>query len=277
MDPEFGPALAAIVTGDLAELQALLAADPTLAGRRSSCSHPTLLQMVAVDAKKLPDPVGAARVLVEAGAPLAEPLVAAASVDAREVLRFLLDRGAEIDGDPVWRPLDEALYWRHLELARVLVDWGAAVRTLRASAGLGEVARMEPHFEGGTLRADAGAIGSPWPDLVPPERANDPQDILDNAFVLAAQNGSIPAASWLLERGARLNACPPGYHWKGCALHAAAWRGDRTMVEWLLSQGADRSIRDGMVGGVPAGWARHHGHEGLAVFLESGIEAGEGA
>jgi hypothetical protein len=43
------------------------------------------------------------------------------------------------------------------------------------------------------------------------------------------------------------------------------------MVEWLLSIGADPSIRDGLVDIDAAGWAIHHGHIEL-VQLFGGVK-----
>jgi len=199
---------------------------------------------------------------------MAEPLVAAASVDAREVLRFLLDRGAAIEASP-WTPLDEALYWRHLELADFLVDRGAKPRSLRATAGLGRTSELERFFARGELQTQAGPIRSPFPDTVPLGRANEPQDILNNAFVTAVNTGRRQAAALLLDRGAQLNAKPPGFHWRGTALHAAVWHGDADMVRWLIDEGAGPFIQDDLAGADAAGWAAHHGHPELLVLLRS--------
>ena len=55
------------------------------------------VQCVALDGKDKPNNVEMARVLIEAGAELNEPLVAAASMDNRAVAELLLDHGAAID------------------------------------------------------------------------------------------------------------------------------------------------------------------------------------
>ena len=269
MDPVFHPAMAAIATGDLDGLRALLATDPELVRRRSSCSHPTLLQLVACEATQLPDAVGAARILVEAGAELSEPLVAAASVDAREVLLYLLEQGVGVDGQGDWTPLDEALYWRHRDLAQVLLQQGAQIRSLRSAAGLGRVDAVEGFFPQGALSPTAGPIRSPFADTVPDERASAAADVIDHAFVMASNNGQRDAAAALLARGAQINAKPPGYHWRGTALHAAVWHGDQPMVEWLLQHGADPSIRDGLVDSDAVGWAKHHQHPELVALLST--------
>src|SRR5207302_2878483 len=96
------PAMAAIRSGDLENFKALVSQDPTLATSRSSTSHPTLLQCVALegkgedkgDSEDKPNNVEMARVLIEAGAEINQPLVATASIDNRAVAELLLDRGA---------------------------------------------------------------------------------------------------------------------------------------------------------------------------------------
>src|SRR5215216_2382467 len=98
MEAKFHPAIAAINSGDLEKFKALVAADPSLATSRSSRSHPTLLQCVALDGKDKRNNVEMATVLSDAGAELNELLGAAASINNQAVAELLLDRGAAIDG-----------------------------------------------------------------------------------------------------------------------------------------------------------------------------------
>ncbi len=267
VDEEFGRAAGAIYAGDSDCLASLLSDDPGLATRTSTVGHPTLLQLIACEAGDLPDPIESARLLVEAGAEIAAPLVAAAGCNSVAVVEFLLDRGADIDGDGSWTPLDEALYWANRDMASLLVERGATVRALSTAAGLGSISDVDAFFDGGRLSDRAGPIGSPFPDTVSDEVAHDPQSLLDHAFVMAVNNGQRPFAEALYARGAAVNTKPPGYHWQGTALHAAAWRGDRDLVTWLLSVGADPSITDGLANNNAAGWATHHGHpELLSLF-----------
>lgn len=265
MDPEFGYAAIAIVTGDNDELRQLLAADPGLATRESSVSHPTLLQLVACEEANLPDAVGAAAVLLDAGSTTHLPTVAAAGCGSRATLEFLLDRGVAIDGeDPTWSPLDEALYWANLDMAALLIERGATVRALSTAAGLGALHAIEQFLAAG----NGGPIGSPFTDTIPDGTADDPTAVLDHAFVMAVNTGQPAATELLLDAGASINAKPPGYHWRGTALHAAIWRGDRALVEWLLDAGADPTIRDDMVESDAMGWANHHGHADLVELLQ---------
>lgn len=290
MDEAFGPAALAIITGDLKSLADLLAADPGLAARRSSVSHPTLLQLIACEETNITNPVGSARLLVEAGAETFGPLVAAAGCNSRAVVEFLLDaagsgddgggggfeagRGFVADGvlnrTDCWTPLDEAVYWSNTDIIVYLRQRGARVQSLRVAAGIGENKLVEGFFVsgGGLLTDGAGPVRSPFPETVPDALATDPASILDNAFVMAVNNGHESTARLLYDKGARVNAMPPGFHWRGTALHAAASIGDRAMVEWLLSIGADPKIRDGMVNSDAAGWANHHGHTELAALIE---------
>ena len=268
VDEEFGPAALAIYTGEVDELRSLLTADAGLATRTSSVGHPTLLQLVACEESRIGDPVGAAAALVEAGAATHSPLVSAAGCGSREVLEFLLDRGAPINGeDPLWSPLDEAVYWANLDIAERLLERGAGVRALSTAAGLGDLGAIERFFGETGLVPDAGPIGSPFPDTIPAGLADDPESIIDHAFVMAVNTGLREAAERILGVGADVNAKPPGYHWRGTGLHAAIWRGHRGLVEWLLTVGADPTIRDGMVDSDAAGWAVHHGHRDLAELL----------
>lgn len=273
MDEAFGPAALAIFGGELDELRSLLALEPDLATRRSSVSHPTLLQFVACDAEHMPDPVGAATALLDAGADPAAPLVAAAGCGSVSVMECLLERGADIDGASAhgatssWSALDEAVYWVQPDVIASLLARGALIRALSTAAGLGDLVRTREFCDGDPLAPGAGPIGSPFADTVPADLADDPQSILDHGFVMAINAGQRATAEFLLRAGAEVNARPPGYHWQGTALHAACWRGDRDVVAWLMSVGADPKIRDGMVDSDAAGWAAYHGNGHLSDLL----------
>jgi len=253
MDAKFQPAIAAIRSGDLENFKALVSQDPTLATSRSSTSHPTLLQCVALDGKDKPNNVEMARVLIDAGADLNEPLVAAASINNRVVAEVVLDHGAAIDGTGGWLPLEEALYWNSQDVLALLLERGAAVQNLRIAAGLGRTDLIEGYFNSdGSLRPEAGKINWPWGGLETIARSNhdragkqsladrvnewsqDRQGIINNAFVYACMHGQIEAAKLLLRKGAEINVIPGGFDYAGTGLHYAALNGQRAMVELLL-------------------------------------------
>lgn len=293
MDAKFHPAIAAIRSGDLETFRALVSQDPTLATSRSSTSHPTLLQCLTLegkgDGKDKPNNVEMARVLIEAGAELNEPLVAAASINNHAVAKLLLDHGAAIDGPGGWSPLEEALYWNSRDVLALLLERGAAVQNLRIAAGLGRTDLIEGYFNAdGSLRPEAGKINWPWGGLETiacsnfdqtgrqqlaarvNEWSQDRQGIINNAFVYACMHGHIEAARLLLQHGAEINVVSGGFDYGGTGLHYAALNGQRAMVEFLLQQGADRDVKDTKVGSTAAGWAEHGGHLELRDSLLHG-------
>ena len=153
MDTKFLPAVDAVRSGDLEKFKQLVAQDPSLATSRSSTSHPTLLQCVALDGKDKPNNVEMAAVLVDAGAEFNEPLVAASGINNRAVAELLLDRGAAIDGSGGWTPLEEALYWNSQDVIALLLERGAAIQNLRVAAGLGRTDLIENYFsDDGSLK-----------------------------------------------------------------------------------------------------------------------------
>src|SRR2546427_1102124 len=227
MDAKFHPAIAAIRSGDLESFKTLISQDPTLATSRSSSSHPTLLQCVALevrgDGKDKPNNEELARVLIDAGAEINQPLVAAASINNRAVAELLLDHDAAIDGAGDWSPLEEALYWNSKDVLALLLERGAAVQNLRIAAGLGRTDLIEGYFNAdGSLRPEAGKINWPWGGLETIARSNhdqegkqkladrvnewsqDRQGIINNALVYACMHGHIEAAKLLLQHGAQV-------------------------------------------------------------------------
>jgi len=149
MDTRFHPAIAKIKSGDLQGLKYLLQVDPSLATDRSSVSHPTLLQYLALEAIDVPNQVELAKALVDAGAEINEPLCACASIDNVAVGEFLLDAGAKVDGSGGWSPLEEALYWGNQKMIQLLLDRGARVQNLRTAAGLGRIDLVRNFFNRG--------------------------------------------------------------------------------------------------------------------------------
>jgi ankyrin repeat protein len=281
MDPRFHPAIAAIKSGDLEGLRLLLGKDPALAPARSSTSHPTLLQCLALDAVNVPNQIEMARLLIDAGAEINGPMVAAASINNFRVAALLLDRGAAINGVGSWSPLEEALYWGNQEVIDLLLKRGASVRNLRLASGLGRIDLIESFFRSdGSLKPEAGKIDWPFGEL---EKSNlncqikeelqtkvaqwsdDRQTIIDNAFVYACMNNQIDAAKLLLQKGAEIDAIPPGFDYSGTALHNAAVRGHRAMVDFLVEQGANVSVKDTKVHSTPAGWADYGGHQEIKI------------
>ena len=274
MDPKFHPAVAAITSGNVDRLRSLLKDDPTLATAVSSCSHPTLLQCLVLDAADLPNKIEMGQVLIDAGAEINGPLVAAACIDNVESAAALLDAGAQLNGVDGWSPLEEALYWSNHRVIDLLIERGASLHNLRIAAGLGRVDLIKGFFNpDGSLNPEAGKVD--WPFREPCKILKQPtaaeaahrQNIINNAFVYACAHGRIDAAKLLLEKGAEINAIPPGFDYAGTGLHYAACQGQRAMVDFLLDHGADPDVKDQKVNATPASWAEHFGHVELSEYL----------
>lgn len=271
MDSKFWPAIAAIKAEDLHKLKSLINEDPSLATARSSTSHPTLLQCLVLDGAHLPNKIEMAQVLMEAGADTNGALAAAASIDNVESAEAFVDAGAAVNGVGGWTPLEEALYWRNQGMIDLLLKRGASVHNLRMAAALGRVELIESFFNpDGSLKPEAGKIDWPFGNLScveQPTDSDESRDIVNNAFVYACAHNRVEAAKLLLQKGAEINAIPPGFDYAGTALHNAALHGQREMVEFLIEQGADPNIKDRKVNNTAAGWADYGGHQGLRDYL----------
>jgi ankyrin repeat protein len=287
MDAKFHPAIAAIKSGDLERFKEHVLQDPSLATTRSSTSHPTLLQCLVLQERSGPSQIEMARALIDAGAELNGPLVACGSCDNAEAAALLLDRGAAVNGTDGWSPLEEALYWNSRDVIDLLLERGASIHNLRIAAGLGRTDLIESFFNiDGRVKPEAGEINWPWGGLETIEKSNfdregkqklaatvrswsnDRQSIINNAFVYACMHGHIEAAKLLLEKGAEIDAIPPGFDYAGTGLHYAALNGHRDMAEFLIGHGADVNIKDAKVGSTAAGWAEYGGHLELKHYLD---------
>ena len=205
-------------------------------------------------------------------------------------------------------PLAAALFWGHREAAEVLAAAGVVPSNLRIAAGLGRAGLVHACFTvDGSLTPDAKAARgfyrphSGFPTWQP---SDDDQEVLDEALVWAAKSDRVEAMPLLVERGARLNADPyrgtplawaaykgrssaarwlidhgadvnqrgtfggPGHGAGITALHLAAQNDDAEMIRFLLSRGADRTIRDDLYSGTPAGWAEYGGAKLALAILQ---------
>jgi len=275
MDPRFYPAVAAIKAGDLARFRTLLRADPSLATARSLKSHPTLLQCVVLDGYEVPNSIEMAQLLIDAGAEVDEPLIAASSMDNLEAVLVLLDAGAAINGNGTWSPIEDALAFGKHRIVTLLLERGATIHNLRIAAGIGRADLIDGFFHpDNSLKPEAGTLA--WPFGEPAEGwSQDPRDVIDNAFVYACMSGRIAAADRLLRHGVRINAIPPGFDYAGTGLHYAAMQGHQPLVDYLLAHGADpcsksRKVRSTIhhTDTTAAGWAEHGGHPEIKELLE---------
>ena len=243
----------AIVSGDLALLERLLARDPDLARARSTREHQaTLLHYVSANGvenfrQKTPaDIVAIARRLLDAGADVnAEADVYGggattlglvvtsahprqAGVQA-ELADLLLDRGARIDA----RIVRDCLANGCPEAAAHMVERGASVN-LEEAAGLGQADVVAQYFAPPSSVSDADAAA---------------------AVMMASWYGQQEVIALLLDRGVDVATRSPKDG--NTALHIAAYCGDPALVELLLERGAPVNATDAVYETPPLVWALH--------------------
>ena len=186
------------------------------------------------------------------------PLMRAARTGSAAAVRALLARSANVNAAESERkqtPLMWAVSQRHPEIVKLLLDRGAdlrartAVRTLTVMLDQGppgvKTAKEHAHqieAGGSTALLFAATSGDLESARVLLDRGADVNDTAadgNSALVLAAFSGHGPVARLLLERGADPNAAGAGY----AALHAAVLRGDAETVQALLATGADPNVQ----------------------------------
>ena len=121
---------------------------------------------------------------------------------------------------------------------------------LREAVMIGRLDVAEQHLEG-----DPARIGTAGADA--------------DLIVFAAEGGAPSAVRWLIEHAADVDATAVLWDVRTNALHQAAARGDREIVELLLDAGADPTLKDGTWESTPAGWADFFDKPEIAKFIRS--------
>lgn len=246
--------LEAAQRGDVARVRQLLASDTTL-----------------VNAK---------------GAHNKTPLHWAAEKNNPELAELLVTAGADINAEVSWgmTPLQWAANMGSRDVAQVLLAHGAAPQlNMWCAAGLGMLDVVQSFWDSpNTLKPGAGqtrsrdltpqsgksgqpgdpAVGDgKWGKAPPPESY---AELVSEAFYIAARNGHVHVAQFLLEKGADINCRgffgAPGLHW-------AAINGHKPMVEFLIGHGADLTLRDQQFNSTALGWALEGKQTEIAELL----------
>jgi ankyrin repeat protein len=184
----------------------------------------------------------------------------------------LIAGGADISAETTWgsTPLQWAANMGNREVADLLLENGALSQlNMWAAAGLGMLDVVQSFFlSPEKLKPNAGQTRSrklakgQWGKTPPPESYGE---LVSEAFYIAARNGHIDVAGFLLERGADIDSRgffgAPGLHW-------AAINGHKEMVEFLIARGADIHLRDEEFASTPLGWAIEGRQKEIAQLLE---------
>ena len=280
----FMAAFGALQSGNVADFEASLRANPRLADERGTNGN-TLLNLAVSFAGK-PDwkgGVSAIEALLAAGADVNDandrgwtPLHQAAYANQPEIAAMLLAKGAALDAEAHGAggtPLIAALFWGHREVADVLGRHMVAPNNLRAAAGLGIPELVDACFtDERTLTPDASAARgfyrphSGFPDWQP---SADPQEVLDEALVWACKSNRVSVLERLVRGGARLDADP----YRGTPLIWAAACNRIEAAAWLLDCGASVNTK-GTFGGLTHGqgvtalhMAAQNGHMSMVKLL----------
>ncbi len=280
----FDDAVAALYTGQVDRLRAIVAGDPLLLHLRAEARPPlgyfsgaTLLHHVAGnpgwnDAGGFgPATVAIARMLLEAGAdPEAKTLGPPASttmglvITSRQasdadlsapLIDALRAHGAALDlASP--GVLDAPLSNHAPRAAQAMIALGAPI-DLCAAAALGDLPRVQAAFDGG-----GGLRERIWRQA----RELSPREAVGLALLFAYVNRQPHVVDALFERDGDWNTIGV---LNGTALHRAAWAGDLQMVERLVARGADVSNRDNPFVATPFGWAVHNRQEAIAAWFRA--------
>ena len=202
-----------------------------------------------------------------AGAPLSN----AAAVGRMDIVRLLLDHGAdpnlpEEQYAPRGKALYSAVYHGHYAIAKLLLERGAFPNPPVESSGdaLWVSREWRPDKRMEQLLLSYGATpaverpGEDWP-------THQHDWLRISPLHEAARKGDVDEARKLLDAGADLSARDD--HLASTPLGWAAKFGQLDMVRFLLRRGAAKKLPDDAPWATPLAWALRRGHEEIATLL----------
>ena len=275
--------IAAAHAGDAAKTGELIAADPEIVTAEEEVPHWYNEKYQALHVACSEGHLDVVTRLVEAGADVHSvgkegltPLSLAAFSGNRDLVNYLMSRGAEIDicvaaqlgdFDKVKQFVDndaEAVHTRGPEGARPLHYAATAeIAELLIQRGA-DVNAIDDYHRRGALNWQARN-----PEVVKVLREHDAS--IDDVFS-AALAGDLAAVQTFLEKEPSLiEATPPenDMYATGTILHLATVGGHDDVVEYLVGRGADLFLKDGVFDATPKGWARYFEQDATAALLES--------
>jgi hypothetical protein len=188
------------------------------------------------------------------------------------ISRLLESAAALAKMRPPSSALEFALEYGKAHLLALLTPIWPIPDDLCHAAGAGDLARVKGWFdEAGRPRL--GSLGQHHPTNSPSTLRNlhwtpgNAQHVLDVALAWACMNRRFEIASFLLERGAKINT-NWGTHEPASILHECAIRGNYEAAQFLMDHGIDMTTRDYRWNATAEGWAYHAAKDkNMAEFL----------
>jgi ankyrin repeat protein len=260
-----GPIHDAAQAGDVAKINTLLAADPSLVNAKSDNSATPIMYAVHFGKTE------AAKLLLQKGADVNAKdsdgetvLFEAAAFGQLDVVKLLLEKGAKVNfvvqdsaprGEPFCTPLLLAAENGHLEVVKLLLEKGADVnakasynsihQTATPLIGATQVSSDYERLGGGSLPGSRAATSKKHgyaevvKALLDKGAAVDAKNNFGNsALLIASGNGQADVVKLLLDKGAAVNL---GNNQNVTPLLMAAQTGDVEVVTLLLAKGANPS------------------------------------
>ena len=274
LDTFFRQGVSAIDTGDVGELERLVAAEPRLVRERLNLpgawlrdivgnamegffQRPFLLWFVAED------PVRNGRLPANI-ADVTRAIIRAIERESVGTLREQLDYALQLVSWS-WVARDCNV---QIDLIDVLIDAGAVLEGNPENALVnGNFAAAEHLVARGAAVSLATALClARWDDvrrLGPTASAEDKQF----GLVLAALKGKAEALAKVIDLGVDLNAPCATLYSHATALHHAVYSGSLDAVKVLVEAGADLDAKDRIYEATPLGWAEYGKQAAIAEFL----------
>lgn len=173
----------------------------------------------------------------------------------------------------------QALSYGNAHLVPLLTRIWPLPNDLPHAAGVGDAAEVARWFDA-TGHPILGSLANHYPHSDPQFPRADlhwgpptTQQVLDIALAWAALNRHFEIATFLLERGARINT-DWATHEPASILHEAAIQGNEEAVRFLIDHGADLTMTDYRYRSNAEGWARYGSHdERMADLLAAAAKA----
>ncbi|MDE0184490.1 MAG: ankyrin repeat domain-containing protein [Candidatus Poribacteria bacterium] len=275
-DDTLSAAFEAVRKGDSDTLRELLKHDPSIVNAmikapEISEDYITLLEYAAsIEGISTDTRLPIMRALIGAGARM-EKVFWANNIEA---VQLLIETGAlRSDESPAVWQIKSAMLHGNRDAVDFWIERGISPCSFWMAAGAGGIDSVKSYFaEDGALKPEAasdrpnlGEIG--WFEETC--RSDDPQEILEEALCIASLNGRAEVAALLIERGARVDAIPPGLGAVWTPLHFAVFKGHLAVVMLLAERGANLNNKDGAHHLSPLAWAEHENRVEVARYLRA--------